>query len=516
VRGASKTSDKSDEFGTDGTLKTGQGTSKAGLPSVVHGVFANQGDQKVFVTDGGVVLKADNVTDKIGTNASSIRVDVTLKKIAGEATIDKTEADLPKKLAAAVSSVPTEEGRASLSKTVEDLKQEAPKTISSSSAKEAAPYRNLVNQSKKYILNAFMGLTDKQKDDRAVTMGAAYLAAHREERKFEKAYYGYDDQWSPKTYSTIFEWCNPIGRISVKDQPIGTCFLIGTNLVLTCEHCVVNEKTMDDFKLADLTVTFYKEGAASQTLTYPIASIVHRGGGASFGAPKPGVEKLDFAFLEVGASAAGKKPQQDGLQPVALEKEPELERDAAVYVVGYPGEHSKMIADNAHLFVPYEITDPALNAYRLELNGELDELKSAATKLEDSDEKTNQVFQADTLAAQMRQQFKASFKPVPGTKLWRFVSDFMYPQHPAIAIDTDTFHGNSGSPVFLRKTSQVIGLFFRGLEDADRLKKVTWRQHEEAVPISAIFEHWTQEDPSGPARYGIQPLAAATASTAHP
>jgi V8-like Glu-specific endopeptidase len=293
--------------------------------------------------------------------------------------------------------------------------------------------------------------------------------------------------------------------------------LVGHNLVLTSEHCIVNPATMGDYKVSDLNITFYKEENSSQVLQYPVAAVVARGGAGSFPSAASTGERLDFALLEVGVSTAGKTPDQDGLKPVALEEKDELDRDAAVYVVGYPSyprAGDKMVADNAHLFVPHEITYPALNAYRLELNGELSELKSSANKLADGPEKQNQVVQAELLTAQLRHQFSNSFKSVPGTTHWRFVSDFMHPQQPTIAIDTDTFHGNSGSPVFLRKSSKVIGLFIRGYEDSDRFRKVSWREHEEAVPISAILQHWRQIDPNGPVKYGIELPSLAAAATA--
>jgi V8-like Glu-specific endopeptidase len=489
----SKQADRADEFGTNGTLKIQQGGSIKELPSVVSGVFDTHGGKKVFITDAGVVLDAQSVPDKIGSNSSSVRVNVSLKKIDGEATIDKTEADLPKRLAAAVASVPGKETQA-LTETLESLRKEAPKIISSSSAEEAAPFYDLLEKTQEEILQIFMALNEKQKEERAGKWGAAYRIARRAE-KSQKATYGFDDEWSPKTYSTIFEWCNPIGQLQVEGEPHATCFLIGTNLVLTCEHCIFDKDTLADRKLMDLSVTFLKEAATNQPLKYPVASVVVRGRKGLNHAINS-LDKLDYAFLELGPSTStGRTPQQDGLLPVKIKTEPELARDAAVYVVGYPGTRGKLVADNAHIFVPYEISDDALNKYRLELNGEIQELEDRTSNLRQG--------QAASLGKQLRAQFADSFKLISQTGNWRFVSNFMYPQHPALAIDSDTFGGDSGSPVFLRKTSEVIGLFFRGLQDADQLNKVTWRQHEEAVPLSAIFQHWTQQDQSGPSRYGI-------------
>jgi V8-like Glu-specific endopeptidase len=511
----SKLTDKSDEFGTKGTLKTEHGISVKELPSVVSGVFDTHGGKKVFVTDTGVVLDAQSVPEKIGSNASSVRVNVSLKQIDGEATIDRTQGELPKKLAAAVASVREEETRAGLNKTVENLRQETRKVISSSSPEEAVGYLNLLEKTKEEILQMFMALSEEQKEKEAGAMGAAYLLA-RQAVKSQKATYGYNDEWNPKTYSAIFKWCDPIGQIQVEGEPHATCFLIGPNLVLTCEHCIFNEATLADHKLRDLSVTFYKEGAANNPLSYPVASIVARGRKGPHHAVNPSLEKLDYALLGLGPSAMGGTPQQDGLLPVKLKIEPDLARDTAVYVIGYPETRSKTVADNAHIFVPYEISDDALNKYRLELNGEIKELEDAASKLQKGPEKDTKQGQAEILGKQLRAQFKESFKFINETRNWCFVSNFMYPQHPALAIDSDTFHGDSGSPVFLRKTSEVIGVFFRGLGDADQLNKVTWRQHEEAVPISVILQHWTQQDAGGPIRHGISFTNSTAASTSHP
>ena len=508
--------DKSDEFATSGTIRAPDGLTGK-LPSKVSGVFATQGDRKVFVTDAGVVLKTENVTDDIGTNAKSVRVAVTLKSIGGESTIEKTETELPKKIATVVNSAPTEEGRALLTKAVDDLKQKATETLSSSSEQVLKSYADVITQGRDAVVKVFMQLPQGQKDQQATAAewGKVYLEARREERSKQKAFYGYDDQWSPKTYSTIFEWCNPIAQLSVKDQPVGTCFLVGKNLVLTCEHCVVDKKMMGDCKLADLSVTFFKEGSPVETLKYPVVGIPERGYAEAYIPGPPDAQKLDFAFLELGQSSAKQTPEQDGLKPVALEEDTMLPRDTAVYVVGYPLGGGKMVADNAHIFVPYEVTNAAFHAYWLELNGELEERKDEVAKLKDGPYKRNEQLQYDLLAQELRDSFRKSFKPVPNSSDLLFDSAFMYPQTPAIAIDTDTFHGNSGSPVFLRKTSKVVALFLRGWGDEDRAKKATWKQHEEAVPISAILQHWRQTDRNGPAKYGIESpsLAAAAATT---
>jgi hypothetical protein len=64
-----------------------------------------------------------------------------------------------------------------------------------------------------------------------------------------------------------------------------------------------------------------------------------------------------------------------------------------------------------------------------------------------------------------------------------------YGSRPTIGADSDTFHGNSGSPAFSRRSHKVVGLLFAGEDDVDEAWSPGWRSHEAILPITEVIAH---------------------------
>jgi hypothetical protein len=64
---------------------------------------------------------------------------------------------------------------------------------------------------------------------------------------------------------------------------------------------------------------------------------------------------------------------------------------------------------------------------------------------------------------------------------------FQTAMRPSFGIDTDTFAGDSGSPVFDRSTRCLVGIFSSGQRDTLAASETSWREHEVAIPISEII-----------------------------
>lgn len=334
------------------------------------------------------------------------------------------------------------------------------------------------------------------------SLGKAFVKARDQlmEAQRDKSVYGGDDQYSPETYRQIFENAASVGALSTTDGRLGTCFMVGNNVVMTCKHCIEKKHSFnDEYRAEDLSVRF-DDGRPSAQEEYPVSKIVFKGGRSKF----DGIEIpfLDFAILELSKGSNGKLPTENGIRPLLLRKGSEPARYTPVYVIGFPGYQLKTVADNATIYASFDNTFESKAALELELMGEIALIKEEAMA-DDSPTREQKIQLAVMLGNNLSDTFKKSFNQGSSGNRWYFVSHLQgsSPQ-PAFALDSDTFHGNSGSPVFVRKSGAVLGILNRGSPDQYR-GKVSWQNHEEAIPIRLIVDHWEQLMPGEPAKYGV-------------
>lgn len=266
-----------------------------------------------------------------------------------------------------------------------------------------------------------------------------------------KARFAYDDRFSPQTFLAMFRRSRGGVAIWYKNKRIIDCsgVLIGVDLVLTSLHCV------DGSNPSDLEIWIdYEEDLEKNRLPvrkYPVQKILAKGS-----------VNLDFALLQVSPSMDGKKPGDE--TPIQTLSSARVGLDDLLYVVGHPQGGPRLIADNAFALFPYEITQE-----------ELDEIKlRAEVRYLDSPDRKRILQEIDT-----------SYKR-KGEKLLHLPSKWF--DNPTIGADCDTFHGNSGSPVYLKSSHTVIGILFAGEPDRTEPWEAGWKRHEAILAIGPIIE----------------------------
>jgi hypothetical protein len=286
--------------------------------------------------------------------------------------------------------------------------------------------------------------------------------------------------------------------------------MIGTNLVLTCNHTLEIPDTVNDYYDAGtLKVRFDRGSDPANEEAYPVTGVVFQGREGNI----DGVtieHHLDFALLELGPSEVDQLlPSDKGIKPLRIHNDPKPPRDTAVYVIGYPGKTAiKTVADNARIFLGFNSSYKTQLKYELEMYGERQRLVDKATEDNKDKDETTQLVAVQTATRQgeqLAEVFKKSFRPgVSNPPRWYLISGLVeYPPHPAFVLDSDTYHGNSGSPVFSRQSSEVTGMLFRGMDDKKIDLEVGYLQHEEAIPILVILKNWKENDPQQLTKYNV-------------
>lgn len=285
--------------------------------------------------------------------------------------------------------------------------------------------------------------------------------------------------------------------------------MVGTDLVLTCDHCLLRPNTITEYFDAGTLNVRFGIGAQPETEEeYKIKEIVFQGKiGAIDGVT---TASIDFALLSLKpGTTSGKLPSANEIKPLPINSDHRPTRDTAVYVIGYPGHGNKTVADNSRIFAAFANSDDTKSALELEVLGEAGESISRSLVKGNPPQDTNDLLLQATIAKKeadiMIDKFKTSFKRGTGMPVtWYLISELVCtPAHPAFALDSDTFHGNSGSPVISRLSSEVVGVLFRGEDDRYVGPKASWMHHEEAIPIHVILQNWKDNAPDQPAKYNV-------------
>jgi hypothetical protein len=175
----------------------------------------------------------------------------------------------------------------------------------------------------------------------------------------------------------------------------------------------------------------------------------------------------DFAVLEVGVDTPDGNHAGD-LYPVQCLSLSRVKRDDPLYLIGHPLGDPRTVHDNTFVYFPFRVTELEFTelemAVRSEFLGSDDELMRLG-EFRDSYQQRNLGGQTVYENFSLRWQLQ-----------------------PTIGVDSDTFHGNSGSPTYSRKTHRVVGILFDGEDDLDNPWQVGWRAHEAVLPIEAVVD----------------------------
>lgn len=310
-------------------------------------------------------------------------------------------------------------------------------------------------------------------DSTSATRAAGLFLQAREQKK---SYYGAReaDNYMPVTYMEMFNSSLAACKVIIdpdESDPVTTSgVLIGPQLVLTCAH---------EVKFANkLAAEFVDE--KNQMCSHRPAKILFEG--------KPRFENegpLDYTLLQIEADPSDvvkRKPM------ILTRKRPSL--DAAVYAIGHPGGGMLQIHDHSRVVLPHmlKVTDRPSFLIRV---------------------------QADLLRQNMLKAGNNNISTLPAAKdafmeRYREEGDF-YVYHsqlegsnlPVFGVDTDTFRGNSGGAIVLRRTGHVCGILIEGMEDDAYFDNSTILSHERCLPAHIIIDQMNQASPGWASAHGV-------------
>jgi hypothetical protein len=323
-------------------------------------------------------------------------------------------------------------------------------------ATDIAVFADKVKENEQELVQAYAELPPDQRET-----GRILVDYYREVRRTSKALYGRDDRYPPLTYERIYR--NSQGSVAIlhvgDSEPYCSGVLVGQKLVLTNFHCTVGELP------SDLKVQFNYEFDLDNVpvpgkRSFPVARFLVKGGN------DPG--KLDFTLLEIAADSSGQFPGDAGFAPQCLSTA-RVRLEDPVYLIGHPEGQPRTVHDNAFVLFPFRVTPDDRARIELAVRAEF----------------TGVVDEQDQLDA-----FRASYREATfeGEPVFEHFS-VAYGARPTIGADSDTFHGNSGSPAFSRRSHKVVGLLFAGEDDVDDVYTPGWRSHEAILPISEVVAH---------------------------
>lgn len=296
----------------------------------------------------------------------------------------------------------------------------------------------------------------------------ALVEQHAELRRLEKSLYGRDDRYPPQTYERIY--ANSRGAFALRarqeEKPRCSAVLIGEKLALTNNHCIL-EEAPDEFE----AVFDYEDDLAGNHMpskAFPVADIRLTDEDAR--------GNLDFVLLELGANADGALP--GAVYPVQCLSPAPVRRDEPLYVVGYPLGEPRTVHDNTFVYFPFRLTEDEYYELKLLVSAEFSSIEAEEQsyregKLKEFTDSYRRREDGDVLS--------------DGRPYYEYIS-VRFGEQPTIGVDSDTYRGNSGSPVYHRRSHAVVGLLFDGQEDLSQPWAAGWRSHEAVLPIAEIVE----------------------------
>ena len=309
-----------------------------------------------------------------------------------------------------------------------------------------------------------------------------------------KAVYGVVTNFPPLSYRQIYHYSQRVVGIEVDGERVCSGIALNAEWIMTAGHCLARAP------LSDAVAVSFNSGG-SQVLRA-------RGLRDRWPASIPGArvsDPLDYVFLRIepGAplreqiSSLDAEAGSMGLRPLCLLTE-NLPYRRPVFAIGHPLGQDKTVHDYAYVWFPHRLSQSGFDQVESEAYAQAEDV---ARQIEDTG-----------YANRAREALRRAYRPsnqngeVSFTYMLPLDETADGPARPSFGIDTDTFSGDSGAPVFDRKTQCIAGVFGGGEDDQLVALQASWREHEFATPIAAILEH-AREQPVDTSAAG-QPVAA--------
>ena len=280
-----------------------------------------------------------------------------------------------------------------------------------------------------------------------------------------KAVYAIDSSFAPRTYESIYQNARRLAVITDANG-LTQCsgFTVADGWVLTAGHCAA----------ADLQSLRIRQTGADGKLTPPMPVTQQwpedgTGSGSS--------DEIDYVFLYSPIPTT--QPSNAALPCVR-------DRDAGfqepVIAIGFARDQ-ELVYDNASVWYPYSLLP---KAYRQVVAMTGVRLERLAQAVEDTRPRQDAFYKREYAS------FLDAYSKTTGTdaQTQHFYTDRtpgVTRNRPRFGFDTDTSHGDSGSPIFSRRDNCLVGVFVGGRPDNTTIEQASWLEHEFGTPMSQIL-----------------------------
>lgn len=293
-----------------------------------------------------------------------------------------------------------------------------------------------------------------------------------------KSYYGSRDadNYPPATYLGIYHSalsaCRVVLEPDESENVTTSGCLIGDGLVLTCAHDV-----SDAVELA-VEFPFSKD---------PATKLKRKARRIAVGERRSQNEgPLDYALLEFDPDP--QDPDKADRQPMKLTRQrPSL--DAAVFALGHPNGGALEVHDFSRVVMPFMLKETDRDGFLIRIHADL----LRQNILSNSNLATEDV---------ARSEFEHRYKLESPFYIYR--NPYLQSNAPVFGVDTDTFHGDSGCPIILRKSGHLCGILIEGEPDKAHYHSSTILAHERCVPMGVIIDQLDQKLPGWVDKYHVK------------
>jgi Trypsin-like peptidase domain len=286
-------------------------------------------------------------------------------------------------------------------------------------------------------------------------------------RNEHKSYYGSrdPDNYSPATYLNMVDAALSSCKIIIDPNEThpgkASGVLIGPKTVLTCAHDV--EAVAEDQPL-QVQFSDHSGKVVSKRLAKRIFTGKSRDEDDEF--------RLDYAILSIIEEDPNDPVPAAQRKPVSLINA-RGSLDSPVYAIGHPGGGDLVLHDYARIVCPHELKEKDVPDFMLRLQADL--------------LRANQLALSNVATGPAALEgFKKRYQRKGGSYFYR--SLYNDSRIPVFGADTDTFKGDSGGPVLLRKPGGIVGILIEGELDNEFFTNATILSHERCLPITAVIE----------------------------
>ncbi len=296
-----------------------------------------------------------------------------------------------------------------------------------------------------------------------------------------KAVYGVVTNFPPLSYRQIYHYSQRVVGIEIDGERVCSGIALDAEWIMTAGHCLARDP------LSEAVAVSFNLGG---TEVLRVRGLKDRWPALIPGARA--ADPLDYVFLRIEPTeplrtqiaSLDAEAGSSGLRPQCLLTE-NLPYRRPVFAIGHPLGQDKTVHDYAYVWFPHRLSQSDFDQVESEAYAQAEDI---ARQIEDAG-------YADRARDALRRAYRRGEQngEVSFTYMLPLDETANGPARPSFGIDTDTFSGDSGAPVFDRKTQCIAGVFGGGEDDQLVALQASWREHEFATPIAAILEHARQQ-----------------------